>query len=83
MKRIKTEWNIVFRRKGIRLTMARELINNCGVLLNPEAKIFLSEVANYKKKWNNRLKLLLNSNMKTGILLCDLEQKVKILVGTY
>ena len=83
MKRIKTEWNIVFRRKGIRLTMARELINNCGVLLNPEAKIFLSEVANYKEKWNNRLKLLLNSNMKTGILLCDLEQKIKILVGTY
>ena len=83
MKRIKTEWNIVFRRKEIRLTMAREMINNCGSLLNPDAKAFLSEVANYKKKWNNRLKLMLNTNMKTGILLCDLEQKVKILVGTY
>lgn len=83
MKRIKTEWNIVFRRKEIRLTMARELINNSGSLLNPEAKIFLSEVASYKEKWNNRLKLLMNTNMKTGILLCDLEQKVKILVGTY
>ena len=82
-KRIKTEWNIVFRRKEIRLTMARELINNCGLLLNHEARIFLSEVANYKNKWNNRLRLLLNTNMKTGILLCDLEQKVKILVGTY
>lgn len=83
MKRIKTEWNIVFRRKKIRLTMARELINNCGSLLNPDAKTFLSEVADYKKGWNNRLKLMLNTNMKTGILLCDLEQKVKILVGTY
>lgn len=83
MKRIKTEWNIVFRRKDIRLTMARELINNCGSLLNPDAKIFLSEVANYKKKWNNRLKLILNTNMKTGILLCDLEQKLKILFGTF
>ena len=82
-KRIKTEWNIVFRRKEIRLTMARELINYCGPLLNPDAKAFLSEVANYKKKWNNRLKLMLNTNMKTGILLCDLEQKVKILAGTY
>ena len=82
-KRIQTEWNIVFRRKGIRSTMALELLNTCNDFLNNDAKKFFSDVVVYKRSWKDRLKLLTNKKMKTGMFLCDLEQKIKILIGTY
>lgn len=82
-KRIQIEWNYVFNRKEAASTMARELINTCGDLMDEETTLFLEELANYKKTWERRLKLLRNDKMKTGMPICDLETKVKIVIGTY
>lgn len=77
------EWNYVFNRKEIASTMARELIHNCEDLMDRETTLFLEELANYKKTWKRRLKLLRNNKMKTGTSICDLETRIKILLGTY
>ena len=82
-KRIRIEWNYVFNRKEAASTMARELIHNCGDLMDRETMQFLEELANYKKTWKHRLKLLRNDKMKTGTSICDLETRIKILLGTY
>lgn len=82
-KRIRIEWNYVFNRKEVASTMAGELIHNCEDLMDRETTLFLEELANYKKTWKRRLKLLRNNKMKTGMSICDWETRIKILLGTY
>lgn len=83
-KRIKTEMNIVFKRKNVRYNLAKELLTKINEdEMGKNQKAFLNEIVNYKKNLHNKLKLLSNKKMKSTFLICDLEQKIKIILNTY
>lgn len=82
-KRIQTEWKLIFRRKNVRSTMAKEMIVECSNELSENAKKFFDTVVDYQTSMRKRIKLLFNKKMTSGMIICDMEQKLKIILGTY
>lgn len=83
LKRIKVEYQIVFKRKGVRYNVAKLLLTDFSNLLSSEKKEFLEQIAHYKDGPKNKMRLFMNRKMRSGLPICDIEQKFKILVGSY
>lgn len=82
-KRLKVEYQIVFKRKGVRYNVAGLLLNEFSPLLPLDTKEFLKQVTQYKNSMNYKIRLLKNKRMRSGLPICDVEQKFKIIVGSY
>lgn len=80
LRRIKVEWETVFCRKNVGLNMASLSLAICAEKLHPEARDFFLKIVEYKSSFKNMWKLLCDSNMKSGFLICDIERKVKVLL---
>ena len=83
LKRIKVEYQIVFKRKSVRYNVARLLLKEFSNEIPLGNKMFLEQIEQDKDNLKNRYRLLMNSKMKSGLPICDIEQKFKILVGSY
>jgi rhamnosyltransferase len=82
-KRIRAELNGIFHRKHMSSYTARIMLERCKDELTDEAKKFLMDVSSCNDSFKNRINLITNSEMKSGLLLCDCECKFKILIGQY
>ena len=82
-QRVKVEYDLTFKRKGMHYVMAETSLRVLGDKLSDEAEAFFKDVINYKKSFKNQLKLLTNSDMKSGVKLGDIETKLKILLNIY
>lgn len=83
VKRIQVEYNLVFNRYKIQSNMARFLLQKCKLWIKQDNLEFLYSVANYDKKRVNKIKLLRNKDFTSGMWLCDIETKFKIMVSKY
>lgn len=83
LNRIKVESGLVFKRKQVQSTMARELLEKCREDLTTEAAAFLQSVAKYNESLLNTFSLLRNNKMTTDMWYCDLETKMKIILRNY
>lgn len=83
LNRFKVEYGLVFERKLVQSTMARELLQRCKNEMNRNAEIFLPIVESYNDSVSNKLYLLRDKQMTTNMWYCDLETKLKILLGNY
>ena len=82
-KRIKGEYNLLFRRKDVHYNMANVLLKADKAVVNGKTHIFLQLVASYKENLRNRLRLLMCRECTCGNFLCDIESKIKILLLNY
>ena len=82
IKRIKSEWKII-RAPSITSNNALLILKYIPNFVKSENIPFLKELAFYKKSLYNWISLLFNSKMKTGILVCDIVCKLKIITFTH
>ena len=82
-KRIRSEYKYVFHRKNIKLEMAKMLLEKCEMHLREENKGFLQSVVEYKISFTKRLKLFSNPKLTSNMFICDLEQRIKIILSNY
>lgn len=83
INRIRTEWALIFTRKDFNYKMSKMLLQICTEELRTEEKEFLKSVAKYKTSFHDKAKLLLNRKLSSGILLCDIEARLKILLSNF
>lgn len=83
LSRIKVEYGLVFRRKHVQSTMAKELIKRCEGELTVKANAFLPEAATCNNSVFSRIKMIRNKKMTTNMWYCDLETRIKIMLGNY
>lgn len=81
--RIKAEYMVLFKNKYECSTLAREMTNNDKAMFKSEIIRFLTDVRDSKNKWRSRISLMKNKNFSCGIIVCDIETRVKILIGNY
>lgn len=81
--RIKHEWKVLFGYKNKCSTLAREIIENFEPLIDDRKLFFLKRVSQSKSSLAARWWLLRNKKMDCGILLGNMETKLKIILGTY
>lgn len=82
IKRIKTEWKNLTSR-SITSQTAILILNTIPEYIKQENECILKQIATYKNSVGSWIKLLLNRRLKSGILICDLMCKLKILLRTY
>lgn len=82
-KRIKGEYNLLFRRKDVHYTMANILLKKDKYVVNAETYHFLQLVASYKVSLKNRFRLLMCKECSCGNIFCDIQSKLKILLLNY
>lgn len=83
LKRIKTEWGILFRNIQFHSRMAILTLKLCEKEIKPAAASFLTAVSIYNKSIRNKCRLLFYKGRTSHIILCDIEQFIKILLGNY
>lgn len=83
LKRIKTEWGILFHNTNFHTKMAILTLKLCMEEMKPDAISFLTAVSIYNKSFKNKCRLLFYKGRTSHILFCDIEQFVKILIGNY
>lgn len=84
--RIKGEYGVVFKRKDIKYTIAKMMLNfdnDNKIHINNEASEFFSTIKDYKNSLACRWKLLTYKGFSSGIFLGDLEVRIKVLLGNY
>lgn len=82
-KRIAIEFNNVFKKKNEKFHLANEMIARYDKEINAKDYAFLHMVSEYKKNGIIKLKLLFFKGLSCGNLLCDIEARIKILIGNY
>lgn len=83
IKRIKVEYGLTFKRRNVQSTMARELLARCGEMIPNEKRNFLSTVSGYGTDKELKHQLLSNEKFTTEIKMCDMETRLKVLLGNY
>lgn len=83
VKRLKVEFNIVFNRHDIKYNMAKLLLRDIDVGMDEEIKEFLTLVSEYKNSINSWWKLVTYRKLTSKIFVCDLEQRLKMLMLNY
>lgn len=82
LERMKREWCDLMR-PSMSLTTAKVILDNIPEYVTENNAIFLRQIVTYRQSLRSWLSLLFNSNMTSGILLCDLLCKLKILMRKY
>lgn len=83
INRIRIEYKVVFKDKYECSTMAKMLLKSKFNIIKEDDRVFLMNVKACDKGIKNKLKLIKFSNFSTGIKICDIETKFKILIGNY
>lgn len=83
LKRIMTEKKILFDRKNVKYHLAKEIIEKVTILNNGDDIKLLRQVLNYKNSLADTCKLLVNNDFSCGLLLVDLEAKLKVLMHNF
>lgn len=82
-KRVKTEYELVFKRPHVQSTMAKLLLRKYLLYMNSETQLFLKYVSVYNRNIISKIRLIFYPKMKTGMPICDMETKIKIILGYY
>lgn len=83
LKRVRTEWRLLFGRNKFHVKMADLTLKLCRDEIKSDAEDFLSAVTSYDKSFRHKCKLLFYPGRTSRILVCDIEQMIKILIGNY
>lgn len=82
VKRFKSEWKNI-NSPSVTSKTALLILNYISDYVKSENKDFLKQLAFYKDSFYGWFSLLFNNRMKTGILICDMMCKFKILIRRY
>ena len=83
IQRLKVEYDLTFKRKAMNYLMADASLRICSDKLSDDAKAFFEEVVAYRKSVKDKLRLLSDKRMKSGVKIGDAETKIKILINQY
>ena len=83
INRIKTEWYFLLKTENERYYMACMLLKGLSLDENSEDFLFLKKIVDYKKSFLNRIKLIFEKDFTSGILICDIETRLKILLNKF
>lgn len=83
VNRFRTEYRVVFKDKNECSTMASMLLRNEYKNCSGLDREFLLKIINYKNSFKDKWKLITEDEFTTGIKLCDVETRFKILIGNY
>lgn len=86
-KRLQVELYNTFKKKNIRFHMAQILLNfhdsNDSYSMSEGTFAYLNSVVEYRQKISDRINFILNQKIDCGNSLCNLETKLKIMLGKY
>lgn len=83
LNRIKMEKFILFQRIDVHYDLAKQIIKFNAEDLNDQVYIFLKCITEYKHSMKNKIDLLKFREFHCGIQLCDIETRIKILLGNF
>ena len=83
LQRLKVEYNLVFGQKGMNYCMAETSLRLCADELKDDARYFFGKISGYKSSLKNKLGLMFDKQLRSGIFLGDMETKLKILLDIY
>ena len=83
LDRFRTEFNILFRKKGMKSSVAKNLLLFNQNLLDEDTKKFLESIKTYNNNIFNTINLIRNPEFTSGNRLLDIETKLKILIKTF
>lgn len=82
-KRIRTEFSYLLHAQNVRRHLADELLGRCREGLHSGDYKFLLSVSSYKKNIKERIRLLFCRELSCGMLIGDVEARIKILLGIF
>lgn len=83
INRIKTEFNIIFKKKSMKSDIAAMIYKFNNENLNQDSKILFESIIDYKNNIKKRFLLIFNRRLSSGNILLDLETKARILIKKY
>jgi len=83
VKRVKKELDELFLEKGYRSLCAKIIINEYSEFISKDNLTLLTDIASYKESPSKTVRLLLNKDLRFGVLIIDLLMKLKIMIRSY
>lgn len=83
LKRIKVEQELIFKNKNDKSYLAKVLKDNFEHMIPPNNMKIIDEILTYKSSFLNRLSLINDASLNSGVKLANIECKIKILTGNF